>query len=200
MARVNKSRYAVLGILSLGPMSGYEIKKTIEGSLGNFWSESYGQIYPILRGLVASGLATTCTVEQVSRPNRHVYTLTEAGHGELKHWLAQPAEHDVGRSEILLKLFFGWQLPVEESLGKLREFRDLHQGLLDKYEHIDQWLRTAQADHPGLPYWLLTVGYGRHLSKALLTWGDEAASVLESIEDTQGPRAEAATQRRERHG
>ena len=86
------------------------------------------------------------------------------------------------------------------SLGKLREFRDLHQGLLDKYEHIDQWLRTAQADHPGLPYWLVTVGYGRHLSKALLTWGDETASVLESIEDTQGPRAEAATQRRERHG
>ncbi|MDQ3328746.1 MAG: PadR family transcriptional regulator [Chloroflexota bacterium] len=199
MPRANKSRYAILGILSLGPMSGYEIKKTIENSLGNFWSESYGQIYPILRGLVADGLATSRTEEQTGRPDRHVYTLTDAGRSELKRWLAEPVEHDVGRSEILLKLFFGWQLPVEESLRKLREFRDLQQGLLAKYEGIEHWLRTAQADHPGLPYWLATVGYGQHISRALLAWGDETATVLESIEDTHGERAEVATQGRERH-
>lgn len=40
MAKEHKSRYAVLGMLSLGPMSGYDIKKVIEESINNFWQES----------------------------------------------------------------------------------------------------------------------------------------------------------------
>ena len=44
---------ALLGMLSLGPMSGYEIRQPIEESIGNFWRESFGQIYPTLKRLVA---------------------------------------------------------------------------------------------------------------------------------------------------
>ncbi len=200
MPRINKSKYAVLGILSLGPMSGYEIKNTIEGSLGNFWSESYGQIYPILRSLVAEGLATSRTEEQTGRPNRHVYTLTDAGRGALLQWLAEPVEYDVGRVEILLKLFFGWQLPVEDSLTKLREFRTVSEGLGSKYEGIEQWLKSTQAGHPGLPYWLATVSYGQHLSRALLAWCDETEGILGAIQEDQGHRAEVATPGRNGNG
>lgn len=58
MARQNKSQYALLGMLTLGEMSGYDIKKLFDTSLRNFWGESFGQIYPILRRLVREGLAT----------------------------------------------------------------------------------------------------------------------------------------------
>lgn len=185
MARENKSRYAVLGILTLGPMSGYEIRKTIEGSLGNFWSESYGQIYPILKSLVLEGLATSETEVQAGRPDRHVYTITETGREELKRWLSRPVEHDVGRVEILLKLFFGWQLPMEENAHKVEEFRELQRQLLARYEGIEQWLRTAKTGHPGLPYWLMTLSYGQHVSRALLDWCEETTSVLESLDSTR---------------
>ena len=47
----SKTRFAVLGILSYGPMSGYDIKKFYEQNVAGFWSESYGQIYPILKRL-----------------------------------------------------------------------------------------------------------------------------------------------------
>src|SRR5215216_5837443 len=103
MPRENKSKYALLGVLSLGPMSGYDIKKTIELSLSNFWSESYGQIYPILKSLVEEGQATITVERQMGKPNRHVYTLTGAGREELEGWLRKPVEYEVGRSEILLK-------------------------------------------------------------------------------------------------
>lgn len=182
MARENKSRYAVLGILTFGPMSGYEIRKTIEGSLGNFWSESYGQIYPILKSLVSEGLATSQTEVQVGKPNRHIYTITDAGRNELIDWLRKPVEHEVGRVEILLKLFFGWQLPLEENLRKVEEFRELHEHLLAKYNGIEQWLRTSQEGHPGLPYWLMTVSYGQHISRALLHWSDETLTEMRSLE------------------
>jgi PadR family transcriptional regulator AphA len=152
MARENKSRYAVLGALSLRPMSGYDAKKTIEQSIGNFWSESYGQIYPILRGLVAEGLATSRVEKQPGKPDRRVYALTESGRGELRSWLSRPVEYEVGRVEILLKLFFGWQVPPADNARLVAEFRDVHRQLLEKYDDIEQWLRSAYAGEPGFPY------------------------------------------------
>src|SRR5262245_22902156 len=181
MKRENKSRYAVLGLLSLNPMTGYDIKKTIESSLGNFWSESYGQIYPILKSLVDDGLATVSVEEQTGKPDRHVYALTEAGQDELERWLHNPVEHQVGRSEILLKLFFGWQVPAAESLRKVEEFRELQRQLPDKYTAIEQWLNETESGHPGLPYWLMTVSYGKHVSRALTDWCDETLATLRGM-------------------
>jgi PadR family transcriptional regulator AphA len=182
MPRENKSKYALMGILTLGPMSGYDIKKTIEVSLGNFWSESYGQIYPILRVLVAEGLATISTETRAGKPNRNVYALTQAGHEELDLWLRRPSEYDVGRSELLLKLFLGWQVPLEENVRKIEEFRGLQRGLLSKYEGIERWLKETEAEHPGLPYWLMTVSYGKHVSRALTAWSDESLAALRAMQ------------------
>ncbi len=186
MSRENKSKYAVLGVLSLGPMSGYDIKKTIEMSLGNFWSESYGQIYPILKDLVAEGLAISDTEAPPVGPSRRVYTITPAGRMELRRWLERPPEHNVGRIEILLKLFFGWQVPPEESRKKLEEYRRLQQDLLMHYDGIEQRIRADETEHPGLPYWLMTISYGRHITRALIEWCDESLATLESLEDVAG--------------
>jgi len=56
--RESKSRYAVLGALSLEPMSGYQIKEVLSHSVGHFWNEGYGRIYPTLKQLAAAGLVT----------------------------------------------------------------------------------------------------------------------------------------------
>ena len=163
------------------PMSGYDVKKTIEGSVGNFWSESYGQIYPMLKGLVAEGLATSSSESGDGGRERTVYALTDAGREELGRWLGMPVEYEVGRVEILLKLFFGWQVSPEENRRKVREFRELHQGLLRKYEAIEGSLKAEHAGHPGLPYWLMTVGYGRHVSRALTDWCEETLAALDEV-------------------
>lgn len=162
------------------PMSGYDVKKTIEGSVGNFWSESYGQIYPMLKGLVAEGLATPSVEDGDGGRERTVYALTDAGREELGRWLGMPVEYEVGRIEILLKLFFGWQVPADENRRKVLEFRELHQGLLRKYEAIEGSLKAEHAEHPGLPYWLMTVNYGRHVSRALTDWCEETLEALEA--------------------
>src|SRR2546430_2188497 len=46
----------VLGMLSLGPRSGYDIKTVVDRSTRFFWAASYGQIYPELRRLEEEGL------------------------------------------------------------------------------------------------------------------------------------------------
>src|SRR2546428_11912841 len=88
--RANTSRYAILGVLSRRPMSGYDVKKLIDRSIAHFWSESYGQIYPILNRLAAEGLAERRRERQRGQPGRHVYSLTSEGRAGLLPWLAPP--------------------------------------------------------------------------------------------------------------
>ena len=90
MPRENKTKYAVLGLLTYAPLSGYDIRRIYDQSLGNFWSESYGAIYPILKRLEEEGLATREVQHQAGKPDRNVYTITELGRDELHRWLAQP--------------------------------------------------------------------------------------------------------------
>ena len=111
MARENKTRNALLGLLSIGPMSGYDMKKLTDFSLGYFWSENYGHIYPILRKLGEGSLITRHTERTRGRPDRNVYRLTGKGEKELDGWLDIPAEKQSIRNEFLLKLFFGRRLP-----------------------------------------------------------------------------------------
>ena len=55
MARCNKSFYAILGIISKGEVSGYDIKQILL-KIGRFyWSESNAQIYPLLKRMEESG-------------------------------------------------------------------------------------------------------------------------------------------------
>ena len=68
-----KSKYAILGMLSIRPMSGYDVRKEIQESISNFWTESYGQIYPALKSLVAEKLVTRTVQRGVGKPDRHVY-------------------------------------------------------------------------------------------------------------------------------
>lgn len=181
MSRENKSKYAILGILSFGPMSGYDIKKKIETSTSNFWSESYGQIYPILKQLVAQGLATQFVQEQVGKPNRHVYELTEIGQQELQRWLMEPVEPQVERIEILLKLFFGHQVSIADNIRHVQQFRQLQQELLYKYEILEEKLKQNKLDNSSIPYWLITVSYKLHVTESLIHWCDRTLKTLNQL-------------------
>ena len=181
MAKENKSRYALLGMLSLGPMSGYDIKKLTELSIGHFWNESYAQIYPILKQLEHEGLAVKHAEKQEGRPERYVYTLTAAGHEALKQWLVEPAEQQVLRNELLLKLFFGAQVPLPAILAHVHTYRDIHRQLLQQYIQTELATREEYAAHSNLPYWLITLSYGRHFSQAMLSWCEETLTILEKL-------------------
>ena len=178
MSKENTSKYAILGVLSYGPMSGYAIKKFIQQSISNFWNESYGQIYPILKQLTAEGLASSHTEKQEGKPERYMYTLTGKGWEALQQWLTEPAEHLVGRVEILLKLFFGRHAAVSTSIEHVQRFRTLQAQLLRKYAEIEKHINASCSDETERLYLLMTVSYGLHESRALVTWCDETLATL----------------------
>jgi|SRR5438552_1182860 len=183
MSKENKSRYAILGLLSLRPMSGYDLKKFTEEGTSNFWQENYAQIYPMLRQLTAEGLATSHIEKQEKRPERHIYEITEQGIQELYRWLAEPVEQQVGRNELLLKLFFAGDLPFEVSIEHIQRFRQRQERLLQHYQDSEQTIRQKYCNARSLPYWLMTLSYGKHNAQAILQWCEESLAMLEQAED-----------------
>ena len=181
MSKENKSKYAVMGVLSLYPSSGYDIKKFMKGSTSNFWSESYGQIYPILKQLVEEGLAARHAEKQEGKPEKYLYTLTEQGKAELRDWLSESVESAVERNELLLKLFFGAHILLEKNKEHVHAFQELQSQLLGKYEGIERELLAEVQDDALFSYPLITVRYGIHRCRALLTWCDETLGTLHHL-------------------
>jgi DNA-binding PadR family transcriptional regulator len=176
-----KSRYAILGMLSICPMSGYDIKKRVEQSISNFWSESYGQIYPILKRLVDEDLVTKTVERQSGKPDRHVYALTDAGRKELRRWLCEGVVPKVERNEFLLKLFFGEEVAATTNLKHVEKYREIQLQLLEKYKALETEIKSKYADDPNSSYWLMTLEYGQEVSQALIKWCDKTLVKLNKI-------------------
>ena len=179
--RESKSRYAILGALSIEAMSGYDIKNVLGRTIGHFWNEGYGQIYPTLKQLSSAGLVTSQVEASSGKPDRHIYTMTEAGWEELRDWLARPVESEQpGRSELLLKLFFGRHIPAATNLNHVRRHRQMLATLIARYQAIEAEL-NAETD-PNQPYWLITLRHGLAVTRASLTWCDETIQHLSELE------------------
>jgi len=182
MPRVNQSQFAVLGLLSFEPMSGYDLRQLIAWSVSHFWRESYGQIYPTLRQLEKQRLVSKKTRRQKGKPDRNLYSLTPAGHERLKQWLSLPATPEVPRNELLLKLFFGQWVSEEMSRSQVENRLQIWEQQLAEYAVIRKRLLAEHASSPGLPFWEITLSYGEHIAKAQVAWSEETLKKLKDRE------------------
>jgi PadR family transcriptional regulator, regulatory protein AphA len=177
--KVNRSQYAILGLLAEEPSSGYDIRKKIEKGLSHFWNESYGQIYPILKKLASERLASSKRRKQKGRPDRQVYTITAKGRTVLEEWLREPASLQVQRNETLLKLFFSGIASAAQRRRLIEAYREEQSSVIKECSETKGHLEEEYPDHPHLPLWLMTVDHGRSEARARLRWCD---SVLEKLE------------------
>ena len=143
MSRRKKTHFALLGLLSWKPMSGYDIKKIVDVGLSHFWNENYGQIYPTLDRLVKEGLARKSIDKHSGKRKRHLYRITAAGVSTFHDWLAQPAEPPSVRNELQLKFFLSSKLPANASLRIIIEYQKQQQLILTEYLESEVALRKA---------------------------------------------------------
>lgn len=178
----SRTTYVILGLLSIGPSgSGYDIRKAIESSVGYFWSESYGQIYPALKRLTAEGLITPSVSASKPRQRRKEYSLTDAGRACLREWLALPFQNDPPRNEFLLKLFFGREAPPSVSIGHIRELQERNRRTLATMLEIERFAQAQGSQNPHQPFWMLTLSLGIAMTRAALEWGESALNQLSSL-------------------
>jgi DNA-binding PadR family transcriptional regulator len=142
-------KHAMLGLLTEGPLHGYGLKSAYEADLVPGASLNIGQVYPALDRLQAEGYVTVEVVSQTERPDRKVYTLTEAGRQELESWLRTPARLDLDlRNETYLKLMLAWRLSrTERGSGGIDPFALLDQerrGVRERLHEVTEHRARAE--------------------------------------------------------
>ena len=107
-----------LGVLTEADASGYEIHKAFEeGPFAHIHTASFGSIYPALNGLLAAGLVEARDIEQDKRPDKRIYSITDAGKAGFTASLQRQPAADKVRSDILFMLYFAEHLPREHLAG-----------------------------------------------------------------------------------
>jgi DNA-binding PadR family transcriptional regulator len=182
--RANQTETAVLGALSVAPMTGYALRDAIKDVLGHFWSESFGQIYPTLASLERQRLVTR---RGSSRPGSSTFAITAAGRAQLTELLRQPIQPIPPRNGLLLRLFFGRHLGPEACRALVSQARADAQRRLAQYQAIRHQIDADHSHQQDHPYWLLTVSAGEHTARAAIAWADQALTALDQIDPSGDP-------------
>lgn len=137
--------YALLTRLARKPHSGYELLQALKRPIGFFWQASQSQIYPELKRLEVLGLVSFEVVEQTTRPDKKVYSITPEGREALRAWAVAPTEPEPSRNELLLKTYTLWLADPARALKLFRAQEDRHRSQLAHYERI---LADIEQEHP----------------------------------------------------
>ena len=174
-ATLSDTEYAVLGLLTFGERSGYELDKLAARSIGYFWQPAKSKIYAILPRLVGRGLAEVSDVAQTRRPDKRVYRLTERGSGELRRWLdSGEPPRGVARDGLLLKLFFGAHGDAEVLRGQVAGRLERARRQLADLEEIE---RTIDREEDFFPY--LTLLHGLEDARSTIAWCKQTIKLLD---------------------
>ena len=106
--------YAILGLLSSRPLTGYDIKKMFAASAVLYWSGNNNQIYTTLVKLHEREWISREIEPQEDRPPRKVYSITARGQAELKSWLLSEPEPPQLKNSFLIQLAWADQLSPAE--------------------------------------------------------------------------------------
>ncbi|KZB86019.1 PadR family transcriptional regulator [Amycolatopsis regifaucium] len=120
-------RFALLGFLLRQPMTGYDLAIAIRSSIHFVWPAQLSQIYRTLSQLEDNGLVMSEVEPQQSRPDRRVYTVTDAGRAAFGSWIGElVTELDPVRVPFMVRFFFAGSRPLEDTVTQLRVMRELH--------------------------------------------------------------------------
>jgi PadR family transcriptional regulator, regulatory protein AphA len=188
MTTLPTTAFAVLGLLSLRDMSGYELAAFADQSLAYFWPMHRSLVYRELRRLEEGGYVAGTQVVQDRVPDKRVYRLTELGRAALDGWLATPGFQPPRlRSEFLVKFFFARRLGHEQRWALLREYRAaVELDLADLQATADRL-----NEFPEGAFWQLAALHGVRTRQALLQWIADVEQALAAMPGTAEATEEA---------
>ena len=175
MRLINKTRYAILGVLLDGPTTGYEIKSLMGRSTVYFWRESDSTIYPMLKVLAKEGKVLS-EIAYVGKKKKEVFSITELGRVEFQAWLDSPTGAETPRNEFLLKLFF--VANQEEMVRLFQERLEKVEKTYEEYKKIEDRLESLR-NYPRKEIRLKSLRYGMAQLTLEIKWLKE--EILEYV-------------------
>ncbi|QWG19015.1 PadR family transcriptional regulator [Bradyrhizobium sediminis] len=169
---------AILACLTEHPMTGYELAKTFDNSLGFFWKANHQQIYRELTKLRDRGHIQGREVVQSGKPNKLVYTLTPEGRAALRHWGARPSSPASIKDDLLVRLYALDSVDIEPLRTDLMARLEYHRDRFARYERILNKRFPDGTAPPGDVGKLLGLRMGVRYERAVAEWCEEALDTL----------------------
>ncbi len=174
---------AIMTALIDADLSGSELSKDFETSLGFFWQASHQQIYQELRKLADKGWLNKREVSQSGKPNKIVYGLTLAGREALAEWVFGPTKTQAQKDELLLKLYNLSDDNASHLAAEIQQRREEMMQRLYLYEKIRMRYyanpTALPTRHKGV---YLALASGVHQGEQFLAWCDEALELIATVE------------------
>ncbi len=174
---------AILVCLTERPMTGYELAKTFDTSIGFFWRADHQQIYRELSRLREKHDVRADEVVQSGKPNKLVYSITEQGAAALRAWSARPSAPPSIKDDLLVRLYAVGSVDVAAVRADLMARLEHHRDRQSRYERImakhfvGQLLNIAQAGK------LLGLKLGLRYERGWSEWCEEALDALPAADD-----------------
>ncbi|SUP10781.1 transcriptional regulator [Vibrio metschnikovii] len=174
--------HVILTVLSTRDATGYDITKEFSASIGYFWKASHQQVYRELNKMGQQGLVTCVLEPQDGKPDRKVYSITEAGRRALGEWFDQPTAHPTVRDEFSAKLMacsvqsaepYRLQLIglIEESRKLVSHYQDIESAYYANPAMMDKQQRLER----------LTLRRNLLTRQAWIEWAEETLAELNAM-------------------
>lgn len=178
---------AILICLTEHPMTGYELAKTFDRSIGFFWRASHQQIYRELQGLRETRLVDSKEVIQAGRPNKTIYTITKAGLGHVEEWSRELSDRPPVRDNMLLKLYALDRIDLAALSAEIAGRLDKHRLRLEVYELILAKRYAARSLGVRETGRLLGLKVGLMTERGYIAWCEEALTAIAAIGERATP-------------
>lgn len=185
-SRLTGFEQALLGMISLQPSTGYDLKRRFATTSLGVYQPSSGALYPALERLEQRGLLASEALPQAAhgRPRRR-YRLTNDGRQAHLDWLRQPVVPETVAQDLGLHLLrfvmMPQVLPADTVIGFLTSLRAALEGLVGGLER-----QAAAIDAAANPYPALAVEHGLAVHRASLAWADQAIARLADSSRSRG--------------
>jgi DNA-binding PadR family transcriptional regulator len=172
---------AILACLTERPMTGYELAKTFDASIGFFWKADHQQIYRELSKLRDRGHVQAREVVQSGKPNKLVYTLTEQGMAAFRHWAARPSVPASIKDDLLVRICALDSVDIEPLRADLMARLEHHRDRYERYERLLNKLFPQGATGAADMGKLLGLRIGLRHERMVAEWCEEAIETLSTL-------------------
>lgn len=182
-------RYAIMTALIDDELSGYDLARSFDISLGFFWHASHQQIYRELKSLSDLAWVSHRDDKRKGKRERILYALTKSGRKALNAWVVETDKMRLQetKDDFYIKLYNLSEANIDFVQTRLIERRDAMMQRLYLYERIRKGHyadpTTLSLRRKGV--YLALVG-GISQGKQYLAWCDEALAMLAATQEELG--------------
>jgi len=176
---------AILAALAIGESSGYDLAKAFDVTVANFWTATPQQLYRELDKMEAAGLVEARVIEQVKRPNKRLFSLTDEGRSALREFTIRAPKPTAIRDELLVQveamelgdppsIAVNVQDKLTASELKLKRYEKARDNMLDGRTEAEYLARESALG----PY--LTLMRGISFERETINWCEFVLKTLKS--------------------